>query len=218
MLERREVAKRRKVNFAIMRMPAHIIPGDSQILALHERYAPTAQSLDVVYTHCVIVCQIAEQLLSKGFPGAGSVNADLVRAGCLLHDIGVYRLYDEAGRLDEARYIRHGVLGHELLRAEGFTAGICRFASCHTGVGITRQDVIRQRLPIPVADYLAQTAEETLVMYADKFHSKSSPPKFVSPQAYAASVRRFGEDKVTTFEAMRARFGDPDLAALSSAP
>jgi uncharacterized protein len=192
-------------------------PADGEILALHERHAPTAEALDAVYTHCEIVCRIAEQLLDRpAFPGAGGIDAGLVRAGCLLHDIGVYRLYDQAGRLDEERYIRHGILGHELLRAEGFAAGICRFASCHTGVGITSQDVVRQGLPVPVADYVARTAEETLVMYADKFHSKTIPPRFLTPGAYAASVRRFGEDKVARFEAMRAQFGDPDLAALSA--
>jgi uncharacterized protein len=200
-----------------MRAPAGNIPADGEIRALHERHAPAPEALDVVYTHCVIVWRIAEQLIASGFPGAAGLNAGLVRAGCLLHDIGVYRLYDEAGRLDEASYIRHGVLGHELLQAEGYGAELCRFASCHTGVGITRQDVISQGLAIPVADYVARTAEEKLVMYADKFHSKTSPPKFLTPRAYAASVRRFGQDKVTAFQAMRAAFGDPDICALSSA-
>jgi len=193
-----------------------VIPTDSEILALHEKYAPSPEALDSVYTHCAIVRRIAEQLLgraSAAFPGAG-VNAGLVRAGALLHDIGVYRLYDEAGNLDHAGYIRHGVLGYEVLEAEGFAAGICRFASCHTGVGISRQDVIRQGLPLPLADYLARTPEEKVVMYADKFHTKSSPPRFLTAEAYAASVRRFGEDKVAAFEAMRAQFGDPDLTPL----
>ena len=54
-------------------------------------------------------------------------------------------------------------------------------------------------------------------MYADKFHSKSTPPQFRTASAYAASVRRFGEDKVAAFEAMRARFGEPDLAPFSPA-
>ncbi len=126
----------------------------------------------------------------------------------------MYRLYDEAGRLDHARYIRHGVLGHELLAAEGLSEGICRFASRHTGVGISRDDVIRQGLALPVADYLARTPEELLVMYADKFHTKSSPPRLLTPGEYAVSVRRFGEDKVARFEAMRAQFGDPDLTRL----
>jgi uncharacterized protein len=189
------------------------IPTDTEIRALHERHAPTPGALDLVYTHCVIVCEIAEQLHARS-----GVDADmeLVRAGSLLHDVGVYRLYDDAGQLDHANYIRHGVLGYELLQEEGLPGVICRFASHHTGVGLSREDVIRQELPLPLADYLADTVEERLVMYADKFHSKTTPPTLVAADEYAARVRRFGEDKVAAFEAMRATFGEPDLSSFSS--
>jgi uncharacterized protein len=185
------------------------IPGDGEIRALHEKYAPTREAFDLVYTHCEIVSAIAERMV-----GHTGLDADLVRAGCLLHDIGVYRLYDAAGELDHAPYVRHGVLGHELLSAEGFAEAICRFCSCHTGVGITRDDVRRQRLPIPSGDYLAESGEERLVMYADKFHSKTSPPTFVTADSYAVDVGRFGEDKVARFRSMREEFGEPDLRAL----
>jgi uncharacterized protein len=190
------------------------VPTDAEIQALHERYAPTAAARDSVYTHCVIVAGIAGQLHDRS--GLGGDIA-LVRAGCLLHDVGVYRLYDADGVLDHANYIRHGILGYELLREQGFPEVICRFASHHTGVGLTRDDVIRQELPLPPCDYLAETAEERLVMYADKFHSKSTPPALWSADAYAARVRRFGADKVTAFEALRAEFGEPDLAPFSRA-
>jgi len=190
------------------------IPNDEEILALHSRHAPTTAALDLVYAHCQAVCTIAEQLMSRPTPAVAGIDADLVRAGCLLHDVGVYLLYDEAGVLDHASYIRHGVLGHALLAEEGIPERICRFASHHTGVGISRQDVLDQDLPLPEADYMAETVEETIVMYADKFHTKSSPARFITPQDFTADVRRFGADKVTAFEAMRARFGDPDLSAL----
>jgi uncharacterized protein len=190
------------------------VPTDAAIRALHEQHAPTPEALDLVYTHCVIVCGIAEQLHARS--GAGA-SLDLVRAGCLLHDVGVYRLYDDAGRLDHANYLRHGILGHELLRQEGFPEVICRFASHHTGVGLSREDVLRQELPLPPGDYLAETPEETLVMYADKFHSKTKPPALLTADAYAASVRRFGQDKVAAFESMRATFGEPDLLPFSTA-
>lgn len=190
------------------------VPTDKEILALHEKHAPTPAALDLVYQHCQIVCGIAEQLHASS--GLDS-DIGLVRAGCLLHDIGVYRLYDTAGELDHASYIRHGLLGHELLLAEGFPDAICRFASCHTGMGLTRDDVLRQGLPLPPADYVAETGEEALVMYADKFHSKKTPPALLTACAYAASVRRFGEDKVARFESMRAAFGEPDLGPFSRA-
>jgi uncharacterized protein len=181
------------------------VPTDSEILALHRDHAPTREAFGSVFEHCQLVCSLAEQF----FAGL-DIDTDLVRAGALLHDIGVYRL-------ESAVYVRHGVLGHELLASLGFPVEICRFASCHTGVGITRDDVLRQALPIPVADYLPRTPEEELVMYADKFHSKRTPPAFLSGDTYAAEVARFGADKVLRFGALRRHYGDPSLGGLSAA-
>jgi uncharacterized protein len=196
------------------------IPTDDEILVLHKKHAPTPNALDLVYTHCEIVCGIAEQLYSRSTEStstSGEIDIDLVRAGSLLHDIGVYKLYDDAGNLDGPNYILHGVLGYELLQEEGLPEVICRFASHHTGVGISAADIRKQGLRLPPGDYLAETPEERLVMYADKFHSKKTPPVFLTAPAYAASVRRYGEDKVTAFQAMRATFGDPDLTPFSDA-
>jgi uncharacterized protein len=185
------------------------IPTDKQIRALHEKHAPTWAAFERVYTHCEIVCRIAEQLLART---GLDLDADLVRAGCLLHDIGVYRLYDTAGALDHAHYIRHGLLGHELLAEEGLAPALRRFCSCHTGMGLTRADVRDQRLPLPIDDYLAESGEERLVMYADKFHSKTEPPTFITAPSYAVAVRRFGDDKAAAFASLREGFGEPDLA------
>jgi uncharacterized protein len=208
------------------------IPDDEEIYALHVRHAPTPEALAVVYTHSEIVRRVAMELLAGRGPAAWStegdgaqrggiegdgIDAGLVRAGCLLHDIGVYRLYDESGRLGHAGYIRHGVLGHELLAKAGYPEALCRFASRHTGVGITRDEVLRQKLPLPPADYVAQTPEEALVMYADKFHTKATPPSFLTAATYAAEVARFGADKPAAFTRLRERFGEPDLTVLSAA-
>ncbi|MEV7870609.1 HD domain-containing protein [Streptomyces sp. NPDC088124] len=187
-----------------------ILPTVNEIRALHERYAPSHEALDLVFTHCEIVCGIAAQLVAQT---AIPLDADLVRVGALLHDIGVYRLYDQAGRLDHRDYIRHGVLGYEILREEGFPEPLRRFCSCHTGVGITRHDIRERKLAIPETDYLAETVEEQLVMYADKFHSKTTPPTFLTADSYAAQVERFGTDKVHAFGLLRARFGEPDLTS-----
>nr|WSX72457.1 HD domain-containing protein [Streptomyces sp. NBC_00899]WSX81473.1 HD domain-containing protein [Streptomyces sp. NBC_00899] len=189
-----------------------IIPTVEEIQDLHERYAPSRQALKTVYSHCEIVWRIAEQLIERS---ADVFDRDLVRAGCLLHDIGVYRLYREDGSIDQRNYVRHGVLGREILESEGFSEVLCRFCSCHTGVGLTSDDVIRQKLPLPPADYLAVTPEERIVMYADKFHSKTKPPKFLTADAYAIYVARFGDEKVDTFNLLRKSFGDPDVASLA---
>ncbi|OQR66048.1 phosphohydrolase [Streptomyces maremycinicus] len=191
-----------------------ILPTVDEVRALHERYAPSREALEVVLTHCEIVSGIAEQLGAQAELSLDiAIDIDLVRVGALLHDIGVYRLFDRAGRLDHRDYIRHGVLGHEILREEGFPERLCRFCSCHTGVGLTRHDVRSQGLAIPEADYLAETVEEQLVMYADKFHSKTTPPTFLTARTYATRLERFGADKVQEFGLLRARFGEPDLTS-----
>ncbi|AEV85033.1 phosphohydrolase [Actinoplanes sp. SE50] len=189
------------------------IPSDAEIRQLHERVAPTPEAFDLVWTHCEIVCRIAEQLMARRELG---VDPDLVRAGCLLHDIGVYRLYGRDGVLDYPNYIRHGLLGHQLLEAQGWPDYLCRFCSCHTGVGVTRADVLDQGLPLPPGDYVAETPEETLVMYADKFHSKKNPPVFVSAAAYTVSVARFGPGKAQRFGEMVTAYGEPDLLPLAT--
>jgi uncharacterized protein len=181
-----------------------LIPGDDEIRALHERFAPSAEAFESVWTHSLIVCRIADQV------GGGDVDMALVRAGCLLHDIGVYRL--EPGD----HYVRHGLLGYELLGEAGLPETLRRFCAHHTGVGITHDDVLRQQLPLPPGDYLAESGEEDLVMYADKFHSKSTPPRFLSPATFSARVARFGDDKVKRFESLVDRFGAPDLAPLAA--
>jgi uncharacterized protein len=178
---------------------------EEAIRALHRRYAPTPEAFELVFTHCEIVAGIAAQLIERG---SLPVDAGLVRAGSLLHDIGVHRLGTDP-------YIRHGVLGEELLRQLGLPGVLSRFCSHHTGVGLTRDDVRAQGLPLPPADYLAGTAEEELVMYADKFHSKTSPPVFLTAAAYAGQVARFGADKAARFAAMVGQYGEPELTALS---
>ncbi|MET9730344.1 HD domain-containing protein [Streptomyces sp. NPDC006458] len=183
------------------------------IRALHEKYAPTQEAFDLVYTHCEIVWSVAQNLIDGAGP---QVDVDLVRTGCLLHDIGVYHLYDAQGHLDHKNYVRHGVLGHEILSKENLPERVCRFCSCHTGVGLTRADILTQGLPLPPRDYLADSMEERLVMYADKFHSKTSPPRFWTASTYARHIGRFGSAKVEAFDALRAEFGEPDVAVLAA--
>lgn len=184
-----------------------------QIEKLHKKYAPTQSAFESVFTHCKIVSDIAIQLA-----GRNTIQLDLQLAeiGCMLHDIGVYRLYDQDGNLDEQNYIKHGVLGYELLKNEGYDESLCRFASCHTGVGITAKQIQEENLPLPLADYVAATLEEELVMYADKFHSKSVPPRFNTFESYKLKIAKFSQDKSALFEAMAEEFGIPDIKTLAA--
>lgn len=187
-------------------------PAYEEIIALHKKYAPTDEAFNLVFTHCQIVWELAEQLIKKSNL---SVDSELVKIGCLLHDIGVYRLYLPDGEIDDANYIKHGVEGYELLKAEGYDEQLCRFTSHHTGVGLTKEEIVKGGLPIPPADYSADTPEEQLVMYADKFHTKTTPPKFMTAETYTGKVKRFGEAKVERFKQYQSEFGVPDLKPLA---
>jgi uncharacterized protein len=188
------------------------LPTLDEMNNLHKKYAPNKEALEDVWKHCHIVRRIARQIADDYYP----TNKELIEAGALLHDIGVYKLYHN-GVIDESKYITHGLLGYELLKEEGFDEELCRFALLHTGVGITKEDVEKNKLPLPAHDYIAETDEEKIVMYADKFHSKSTPPTFNSVAWYKDYLsKKFGAHKVDLFEKLLEEFGEPDLKALMS--
>lgn len=182
-----------------------------EIEKLHKKHAPTQDVFNEIWEHCKIVRDIALNLQNKQ---GLKLNTDLVTAGALLHDIGVYRLYNANNILDEANYIQHGSKGYELLKEEEASEELARFASHHTGVGLTADEIRKNNLPLPHVDFLADTGEERLVMYADKFHSKL-PSQFNTLKWYKEHVGRFGEEKVQTFEAMACNFGEPDVQSLA---
>jgi uncharacterized protein len=188
------------------------LPTAQEIETLHRKYASTDVVFDLVFTHSQIVWDIATQLVDKKDI---DVDVELVRVGCLLHDIGVYPLLGEDGKTrDGVNYITHGVEGEAILKKEDFPEVIWRFASHHTGVGLSKLDITSQGLPLPVEDYFADTIEESLIMYADKFHSKTDPPYFNSYEWYKQDIAKFGNDKVAKFEQMEQQFGVPDLGPL----
>ncbi len=191
-------------------MSSLALPTYDQIEALHKKYAPTDSVLDLVFTHCKIVSEIAVQLAENS---GANVDIELVKVGCLLHDIGVYPLFNDEGQeIDPSKYVSHGIRGEEILRNEGFDEKLYRFASHHTGAGITKKQIIEKSLPLPAEDFLAETPEEELVMYADKFHSKTIPPFFNSHKYYSEYITRFGDEAQQSFANLTDKFGKPDLA------
>lgn len=189
----------------------YTLPTINEIESLHRKYAPNPEVFELVWTHCQIVADIAVQLAERS---EVTVDTELVRVGCLLHDIGVYTLYAKDGYDKSKPYITHGIRGEEVLISEGLPVTICRFASHHTGAGLTKRQIVERHLPLPARDFLAETPEEALVMYADKFHSKSMPPHFNSYEYYTAYVIQFGDEASASFSELAAMFGKPDLAPL----
>jgi len=187
-----------------------LLPTLHEIEQIHKELAPDTKTFELVYIHSQVIKEIAFQLIEKNNL---RVDSNFIQAGCLLHDIGAYRLLRQ-GRLHGLEdYIRHGVEGYAIMKEKGYPESLCRVCSHHTGVGLSKEKVIREGLPLPIADYLAETTEEKLIMYADKFHSKT--PQFNSFDTYKKYISQFGLDDGEKFEAMKELFGSPYLDDLA---
>ncbi len=127
------------------------------------------------------------------------IDVQFLEEAAMLHDIGIYQCHAPSILCEGSEpYIRHGVIGADLLRAEGFPRH-ARVAERHTGTGLTREQIERQQLPLPLQDYIPETLEEEIVCYADKFYSKSSPDRVRTVLDAAQSLEKFGRSGVDKF-------------------
>lgn len=135
------------------------------------------------------------------------VDIEQVRTAAMLHDIGIY-LTDAPG-IDchgKEAYLRHGILGAALLRAEGAPEWAARVAERHTGAGISVDDIRALHLPLPERDLMPETLLERLVCYADKFFSKSGDMQEKSLDRVRASMLKHSPETLTRFEALHREF------------
>lgn len=152
------------------------------------------------------------------------LDRDFIEAAAMLHDIGIIRC--DAPKIHchgTEPYIRHGILGAEMLTSlrhslsnsdfssmffskgkGGNLEGAARICRRHTGAGISRAEVIAQQLPLPLPDdgsepYMPETLGEKLICYADKFFSKTRPDHEKTYEEAERSLLKFSEDGVGRF-------------------
>lgn len=113
------------------------------------------------------------------------VDVQFMEEAAMLHDIGIFRC-DAPGIHCHGTepYLRHGPIGGEILRAEGFPRH-ARVAERHTGTGLP--------------GYEPETLEEQIICYADKFYSKSRLDRVLTVAETAQSLEKFGHDGVLKF-------------------
>ncbi len=167
-------------------------------------YQPGTPLYNSVWSHSRLVADKALQL-AQAHPEL-EIDLDFVYEAAMIHDIGVFltnapSIYCTG----DQPYICHGVLGAELMRADGYPrhALVCER---HTGTGLTVADIIAQNLPLPHRDMCPVSLEEKLVCFADKFYSKSNPDREKPIDKVRKSVARYGEDSLRRFEEMAALF------------
>lgn len=160
-----------------------------------DRYYPEDNALrHILLTHSRAVADRA-LLIADRHPEL-QLDRTFLEEAAMLHDIGVCRT-DAAGIkcFGTEPYIRHGVIGAEMLRAEGYPRH-ARVCERHTGAGITRKAIEERSLPLPQRDFLPETMEEQVICYADKFFSKSHLDRVRTVEEAARSLAKFGDDGV----------------------
>lgn len=135
-----------------------------------------------------------------------NIDKQFLYEAAMLHDIGIINVdAPSISCFGTEPYIKHGLLGGEILRKEGFPAH-ARVAERHTGTGLTRENILQQSLPLPPADYVPETLEEQIICYADKFYSKTRLEEEKTYESALSSLRKFGEEGLMIFENWKHRF------------
>jgi len=150
-----------------------MIPSEKEAIELLKKYAPDEKSFRIVFSHCRMVKDIALRVADK----VPQADKELIKIGALLHDMGRF-IYPPPG-MENA--VKHGLAGADLLRNERVDEAICNITERHVGIGISKQDIIGQKLPLPHVDLVPVTVEEKIVAYADNlvFGHKEGTEKMV---------------------------------------
>lgn len=168
-------------------------------------YLPGTPLREILLRHSRSVADLALEIAARHDL---HLDRDLIESAAMLHDIGIFKT-DAPGIFCSGSepYIRHGVLGADLLRSEGVCEDVARVAERHTGAGITTDDVRNMQLPLPTDRILMpQTLLERLICYADKFYSKSGDMQRKSLDRVRQSMLRHSADTLARFEKLLSEF------------
>ena len=171
------------------------------------KYYPEGSVLrDIYLRHCESVARLAGEINSARHLG---LDPQTVDTAAMLHYIGIC-MTDAAGIHCHGKepYIRHGIVGAELLRRAGLPEIYARVAERHTGAGITTKDVTDMNLPLPVRDYTPETQLERLICYADKFYSKTRLDSSKPLEAVRASMMRHSPETLARFDLLHKEFSE----------
>ncbi|MBO4871248.1 MAG: HD domain-containing protein [Muribaculaceae bacterium] len=179
---------------------------------INQFYTPGYPDYDLLVTHSRQVAELAT-LLSRRYmdnhPGE-TMDLDFVYEAAMLHDVAIFKTNAPGiGCYGDEPYIRHGILGRQLLDEMGLPrhALVCER---HTGSGISVKDIAEQNLKLPMRDMLPITLEEKVICYADKFYSKSHVHRMKTMARTIQSLAKFGPDTVERFNALIELFGPPN--------
>jgi len=174
---------------------------------LKKYYCESTTAFKYIYEHSRVVAEHAAQVAQRNAKLKPDI--ELVYTSAFLHDIAIFMTHAPGiGCYGKFPYIAHGYLGKRLLDYEGFS-GHALVCERHVGVGITKEDIIRDELPLPQRDMRPISTEEEIVCYVDKYFSKRpgklSTPK--DPEKIIKKLEKYGPEKPEVFKGFIEKYG-----------
>ena len=168
-------------------------------LAIINEYYPSENDLRrILLTHSRSVADRCQKI-AHNHPEL-RLDTEFLEEAAMLHDIGIFACNAPSIQcLGTEPYICHGLIGGRLLRDKGLVrhAQVCER---HTGTGLSREQIQKQNLPLPLEGrYEPDTLEEQVVCYADKFYSKTHLDLERTVEQAARSLEKFGEAGLRRF-------------------
>ena len=167
-------------------------------------YKGNGKLKDILLRHSKAVAQKA-LAIADAHPEL-HLDRQFIIEAAMVHDIGIIKTdAPDIQCFGAEPYIRHGVLGAEMMRAEGFPLH-ARVCERHTGAGLSLKEIEEQHLPLPHEDLLPETLEEKVICYADKFFSKTKLDREKTLEQAERSVAKHGEEGLRRFREMEKIF------------
>jgi uncharacterized protein (TIGR00295 family) len=130
---------------------------EKKAIELLKKYSTNKRVFQIVLSHSKAVQKIALRFGRK----IKNADTDFIKCASLLHDIG--RFICPPGKLS----IFHGIIGAEILKKEGLSKRYQNVCMNHLGAGISKKDIIQQKLELPKKNYIPKTIEEKIITVAD---------------------------------------------------
>ena len=173
-------------------------------LIIYKYYRDNPELLSILMKHSKAVADKA-LAIADAHPEL-CLDRQFLLEAAMVHDIGIIKTdAPDIECFGDEPYIRHGVLGAEMVRAEGSPrhAGVCER---HTGAGLSLKEIEAQGLPLPHVDLLPETLEEKVICYADKFFSKTKLDREKTLEQAERSVAKHGGEGLRRFKEMEGLF------------
>lgn len=167
---------------------------------IHKYIPPNSLTYSIYMPHVTLVTTKALKIARKLELSEDQLH--FIEEAAMLHDIGIVHV--KAAKLGchgEMPYICHIIEGRKILEAEGLPKH-AKIAESHIGVGgLTKAEIIAEKLPLPHRDMLCHTIEEKIISYADLFFSKNPQKIFMEKpiKQVREKVKKYGKREEKLF-------------------